>query len=722
MSKNFPDKEINIVGAGIIAYLASYLISKSSLEKGQKIKINIFEKNHSINDTTVMHLVPSLTPDEMLAVIPPVDELLKDLQISFKEDHGIRVDDVPDIHKSKSTAEFLNQVRIDSALGNIDHLRHSQKILLDIGRRSMELWDEIYNEGDDEFKQIMIEANYNPCRRVRPDESKLHNGYRIDLIFKIKNAEEKAFFMAKNYRKIGFPNARVLTPKEVLKIDPFLKDFVLSNSVDHETWNDDASALWRPGGCINTATLLPKLHQYLSKKLGSFVDDKGQNHNYFQVNYGCEVKSVEISDNKITALNFVHQNENKRSENILDDAQYLFCPGEAVGTLKRLGFEQPADAGFAGASLILRIKIPQEKEAEFSSFSHYMEVHKNGVVFAWQGKYLPDKKEILLGIAGSKAFYADISPKSDEEFCRDRNLLQLNVVNQIVPDLVSLAFGRDTKEKDLNYDDLKLLEDQKIAERWVGIRAFAYDGMPTVGTLWQINGEEISNAKTINHAGSGGVSYGPALVEILQKLYDNQDVGEYFNLLNPNRVAILQREMNMRDLVSITPENGFDVVLDIRYATADNFVGEAVYDQNYAMLHPKAASCLRKAIKSAKELGFGVKIFDAFRPFKVQEFLFSKFPNGNYVSDPKTGLITHCRGIAVDITLLDKDGKELEMGTGFDDFSPKAHHGSEGLTEEEKQNRAILLKIMQDAGFELYKYEWWHYQLPNPREYAVVEC
>ncbi|MFT6331920.1 MAG: D-alanyl-D-alanine dipeptidase [Lentimonas sp.] len=176
----------------------------------------------------------------------------------------------------------------------------------------------------------------------------------------------------------------------------------------------------------------------------------------------------------------------------------------------------------------------------------------------------------------------------------------------------------------------------------------------------------------------------------------------------------------MKNLISITPENGFDVELDIIYATSNNFTGEKIYDETIALLHPKAAKLFLKAIEIAKKHNFRFKVWDTFRSIKYQEFLFEKFPDGNYISNPKTGLVTHCRGVAIDLTLIDENGEDLKMGTAFDDFRLKAHHGAEGLTVEEERNRFLLMGIMQSAGFDIYRFEWWHYQLYDVKDYPVI--
>jgi D-alanyl-D-alanine dipeptidase len=175
----------------------------------------------------------------------------------------------------------------------------------------------------------------------------------------------------------------------------------------------------------------------------------------------------------------------------------------------------------------------------------------------------------------------------------------------------------------------------------------------------------------------------------------------------------------MKDLVLINKDI-FDLELDLRYASTNNVTGEAFYDKAICYLHKDAASCLERAIKLAKIQGYRLKIFDGFRPLKAQQFLFDKFPNGDFVSNPDGGCIPHCRGIAIDLTLLDKGDNELDMGTGFDNFTSKAYHGDIEVSAVAQKNRFILMGIMMSSGWDFYQNEWWHYQLFNPRTYKVI--
>ncbi len=171
-------------------------------------------------------------------------------------------------------------------------------------------------------------------------------------------------------------------------------------------------------------------------------------------------------------------------------------------------------------------------------------------------------------------------------------------------------------------------------------------------------------------------------------------------------------------LVTILPQEGLDIQL--AYATPDNFMGKVIYQNAHCYLHQEAATLLEKARQLAVEQGFGLRIFDAFRPSEAQWRLWEHTPDPNYVADPRRGS-PHGRGIAIDLTLFDlESGKSLEMGTSFDDLSLRSHHGNQEVSSKAQYNRYLLLGIMMSAGWDLYLNEWWHYQLFNPRTYPLL--
>lgn len=158
----------------------------------------------------------------------------------------------------------------------------------------------------------------------------------------------------------------------------------------------------------------------------------------------------------------------------------------------------------------------------------------------------------------------------------------------------------------------------------------------------------------------------------------------------------------------------FDVEIELAYATDQNFMGVPIYRRNSCFLHPETASLLLRAIKLAAPLGLRLKILDGFRPTEAQWALWTHTPDANFVADPRLGS-PHSRGAAIDLTLLDSSGTELDMGTRFDDFSNRAHHGSQEISPIAQRNRALLLGLMTMSGFDYYQLEWWHYQLHDSR-------
>lgn len=490
---------------------------RDAQKTGDQLIIRMFDKNISLSDTTVYNLVPSITPDEISAVVPRGPELVKKLTVKFNQPGGIKVVDVDGVFDTPVANHFISQVERYSA----DEIGHSarSKVLLELGKLSMDMWQDLYATADYQLKEIFRAANFNPCCELTPEHAhSLHHGYRIDLIYNVENARQKAQGMINDYQALGYQQCRLLTPDEVMKMDPFLEDFCIQHA-QNNTWNSDAVALWRPGGCLDAQVFLPRLYEYLSDVMGSYQDEYGNECSCFEIHTG----------KKVTAVLFEQQGDEPRVVGLVcedgttiynDRAEYVFCPGEAVGTLKSLGFNEPAYAGFAGVSLLLSIDIPQEKIDRYKLFNHCMEVHQEGVVLAWQARYKEGK--IFIGVAGTKAFYADQRPTTDQEFAQDRNLLQLNMINDVLPEFISDAFGYDTKGKTLTHKELYWLQSHGIAKRWAGVRSVVYDGFPTLGHLYK-DGIKVVNARCTTHLGSGGVSFAPGVTKNSREANNPQD-------------------------------------------------------------------------------------------------------------------------------------------------------------------------------------------------------
>ena len=172
------------------------------------------------------------------------------------------------------------------------------------------------------------------------------------------------------------------------------------------------------------------------------------------------------------------------------------------------------------------------------------------------------------------------------------------------------------------------------------------------------------------------------------------------------------------NLTEILPAT-HDVALQIVYAGSSNFTGSPVYQRAACYLNTEAAACLSSAVDLAGQIGFRLRIFDAYRPTEAQWRLWAHTPDPNFVANPRRGS-PHSRGAAVDLTLEDQAGRPLEMGTPFDDFTVRSHHGQTDIGPCAQRNRALLLGIMTAAGWDYYRNEWWHYQLFNAQRYPLL--
>ncbi len=162
---------------------------------------------------------------------------------------------------------------------------------------------------------------------------------------------------------------------------------------------------------------------------------------------------------------------------------------------------------------------------------------------------------------------------------------------------------------------------------------------------------------------------------------------------------------------------------DLRYATINNFMHRLMYPQNtnITFLRLPAAMALQKVQQELNEKGLGLKIFDAYRPYSVTVKFWELIKDERYIANPAKGS-GHNRGIAVDLTIINlKTNEELNMGTGFDNFTDTAHQTFTHLPEEELQNRHLLKSTMEKYGFVALETEWWHYFLVNGEKFEVLD-
>lgn len=161
--------------------------------------------------------------------------------------------------------------------------------------------------------------------------------------------------------------------------------------------------------------------------------------------------------------------------------------------------------------------------------------------------------------------------------------------------------------------------------------------------------------------------------------------------------------------------------LDIRYATTRNFMGQPVYGQAAAYLSLPAARALQGVQEELAALGYGLKVFDAYRPYAVTVAFYEKVRDTVFVASPYRGS-RHNRGCAVDLTLVHlPTGRELPMPTGFDDFSPRAHTDYGRLPKKVKRNRELLKRVMTRHGFAPYPDEWWHFDYRGWQSHPLLD-
>lgn len=174
--------------------------------------------------------------------------------------------------------------------------------------------------------------------------------------------------------------------------------------------------------------------------------------------------------------------------------------------------------------------------------------------------------------------------------------------------------------------------------------------------------------------------------------------------------------LTLVELQSVSP----GIRLDIVYATSMNFTGSPVYSCARCFLVRKAAERLHRVQTALAGRGLGLKVYDGYRPRSVQKILWDFCPNPLYVADPARGS-KHNRGASVDVALVDAQGRDLPMPSGYDDFSERAHRDYSGCTPEEAKNRTILEAAMCQEGFVPYREEWWHFDDPEWEKYPLLD-
>jgi D-alanyl-D-alanine dipeptidase len=178
------------------------------------------------------------------------------------------------------------------------------------------------------------------------------------------------------------------------------------------------------------------------------------------------------------------------------------------------------------------------------------------------------------------------------------------------------------------------------------------------------------------------------------------------------------RRTDLVELITLDPT----IRLDIRYATPNNFLSTPMYSQARAFLQRPAAEALVRVNAALRAKGYGLLIYDGYRPWYVTEMFWEATPDDKkiFVADPRNGS-RHNRGCAVDLTLYDlKTGTAVKMPSGYDEMSERAYADYAGGTHEERDRRAILRTAMEKEGFTVYPQEWWHFDYKDWKYYPIL--
>lgn len=201
------------------------------------------------------------------------------------------------------------------------------------------------------------------------------------------------------------------------------------------------------------------------------------------------------------------------------------------------------------------------------------------------------------------------------------------------------------------------------------------------------------------------------------------------NAQNPYGLSIVNDYKAYRADYKINPNHELveikkaipSVVLDIRYATKNNFMRQVMYKQARAFARKPVVAHLKKIQAELNKKGYGLKIFDAYRPYAITIAFWEKASDKNFVANPAKGS-KHNRGCAIDLTIIDlKTGKDLPMPTPYDSFAPEAAPHFEKLPAQIIKNRDFLIATMQANGFKVIYNEWWHFDFTTWQDYDLMD-
>lgn len=192
---------------------------------------------------------------------------------------------------------------------------------------------------------------------------------------------------------------------------------------------------------------------------------------------------------------------------------------------------------------------------------------------------------------------------------------------------------------------------------------------------------------------------------------DKKFINDNENKVTPKNIDGLVRVKDIDDTI----------IIDLKYATQDNFTGKIVYPFKTCLLRKETAEKLSKANRQLSESNYRIKIYDGYRPPYAQEIFWNLIGDERFVANPNKGGSIHSRGGAVDVTIVDKNGNELEMPSKFDDFTEKASRKNGTMSVIVCQNLNLLTSAMKENGFDCIDTEWWHYNDIELAKYKILD-
>ncbi len=533
------NETIVIAGFGIMgmmemyyAYLAHLAKCEEAKLKGEpipKLRIMVFDtysspEQASDSQRSTGHWIhPSLTDNEMWGIIT---ELAKAMALKFDTPPGVMVTDRPEVATSPAGKAFFDAVMADLQNFPADVIEQRRKAIIALGQLGMLGWRQLLN--NPELAELLKQSKFRPCASTDGTRLELNLGWRIDPLFNMPNeASTEAENIAESLRNSGRRAARVLTPDEVVKIDPSLERFCIDHSTvqsdGSRQWDNATSAIWRPGGSVNTGKFLIDFAKWLETKTND--PDRGLSSQFF---YGHKVTKLHFDTRdpqhpRAIGLNYQNTQQARQEEEKTitfpdKETEVVLTPGSNTQTISNLGLVNLPCAKFAGVSLTLEIDCSTfNSEEKLKMINHCMEPRNPGIVLAWHADYDEGKKILRIGVAGTKAFYADVDVKPEDEFVINRSLVQLQMINSFYPECIAHALGLSAPidSSQLTLAHMDYLKQREIATVKCGSRSVYFDVAPGIGKpclkTQDGTGPEVENVVVVTGAGSGGISNGPSM-------------------------------------------------------------------------------------------------------------------------------------------------------------------------------------------------------------------